>query len=136
MYLPLVRLRAERLALRTMLQRNRLAGLAVLAFWGCLAGAVALALMPHPPHMPKLGDKAQHMLAFGVLAFLGAFAFPRFPPLHLAERLSFLGALVEVLQAIPALHRTCDIRDWIADTLAIAAVLALLAVFKQPHPER
>ncbi len=118
-----------------MLQRNRIAGFAVLAFWGCLAGAVALALMPHPPHMPKLGDKAQHMLAFGTLAFLGAVAFPRFPRLHLAERLSFIGALVEVLQAIPALHRHCDIRDWIADTLAIAGVLAVMAVFRRPRAQ-
>jgi hypothetical protein len=119
-----------------MLQRNRIAGLAALAFWGCLAGALALALIPHPPNLPKLGDKAQHMLAFGTLAFLGVFAFPRFPKAHLAERLSFLGAMVEVLQAIPALHRDCDIRDWIADTLAIAAVLVLLALLKLPRAGR
>lgn len=111
-----------------MLRRNTLAGLAALAFWGCLAGAITLALIPHPPHLPEMGDKMEHMLAFGTLAFFGALAFPRFPRLHLAERLSFLGALVEVLQSIPALHRDCDIRDWIADTLAIVAVLILLEV--------
>lgn len=119
-----------------MLQRNRITALATVAFWGCLAGAVTLALIPHPPHLPEMGDKAQHMLAFGTLAFFGALAFPRFPRLHLAERLSFLGALVEVLQAIPALHRDCDIRDWIADTLAIAAVLILLALLKLPRRKR
>lgn len=119
-----------------MLQRNTLAGLATLAFWGCLAGAITLALIPHPPELPEMGDKAQHMLAFGTLAFLGAFAFPRFPKVHLAERLSFLGALVEVFQAIPALHRDCDIRDWIADTLAIVAVLILLEVLGLPRRKR
>jgi hypothetical protein len=102
------------------------AALAAPAFWLSLAGAVTLALLPHPPELHELGDKAQHMLAFGTLALLGALAFPRFPKVHLAERLSFLGALVEVLQAIPALHRDCDIRDWMADTIAIAAVLVLL----------
>lgn len=106
--------------------RSEIAAFAAPAFWLSLAGAVTLALLPHPPELHQLGDKAQHMLAFGTLALLGAFAFPRFSKMHLAERLSFLGALVEVLQAIPALHRDCDIRDWIADTIAVAAVLAVL----------
>ena len=119
-----------------MLQRNRITALATVAFWGCLAGAVTLALIPHPPHLPEMGDKMEHMLAFGTLAFFGAFAFPRFPRPRLAERLSFLGALVEVLQAIPALHRDCDISDWIADTLAIIAVLVLLEILKQPRRKR
>lgn len=119
-----------------MLQRNRIAGTAAAAFWLCLAGAVTLALLPHPPELRALSDKAQHMFAFGTLAFLGAFAFPRFPKAHLAERLSFLGALVEVLQAIPALHRDCDIRDWIADTIAIVAVLLLLHAMKLPRGAR
>lgn len=106
------------------------------AFWLCLAGAVTLALLPHPPELRELSDKAQHMLAFGTLAFLGAFAFPRFPKTHLAERLSFLGALVEVLQAIPSLHRDCDIRDWVADTIAICVVLALLHAMNRPRRKR
>jgi hypothetical protein len=111
-----------------MLQRTTFSTMATLGFWLCLSGAVTLALLPHPPHLPEFGDKAQHMLAFGTLALLGSFAFPHQPKVRLGERLSFLGALVEVLQAIPVLHRDCDIRDWIADTLAIAAVLGLLHV--------
>lgn len=101
-----------------------------------MTGAVTLALLPHPPGLRELGDKAQHMLAFGTLAILGAFAFPRFPKAHLAERLSFLGALVEVLQAIPGLHRDCDIRDWIADTIAILIVLGLLHALNLPRRKR
>lgn len=112
------------------------AALAAPAFWLCLTAAVTLALIPHPPELPEVGDKAQHMLAFGTLAFLGAFSFPRFPKTHLAERLSFLGALVEVLQAIPSLHRDCDIRDWIADTIAIVVVLALLHAMNLPRRRR
>lgn len=114
-----------------MLHRNRFSDTAALAFWLCFAGAVSLALLPHPPHLIEVGDKAQHMLAFGTLAALGSFAFPRMPMVRLGERLSFLGALVEVLQAIPALHRDCDIRDWIADTLAIAAVLVTLHLLRR-----
>ena len=37
-----------------------------------------------------------------------------------------MGALIEVFQAIPALHRDCDWRDWLADTLAVAGVLLVL----------
>ena len=115
---------------------SRTSGFAALAFWLCLAGAVMLALMPQPPQFGGIGDKWQHMFAFGTLALLGTLAFPRFPKLHLAERLSFLGAMVEVLQSIPALHRDCDIRDWIADTIAICAVLIVMHLFYRPHSKR
>lgn len=107
--------------------------MAALGFWLCLVGAVTLALLPHPPHFREFGDKAQHMLAFGTLALLGSFAFPRFPKARLGERLSFLGALVEVAQSVPMLHRDCDIRDWIADTLAIVAVLTVLHWLRLPR---
>ena len=113
-----------------MLHRTTYSDFAALGFWLCLAGAMTLALLPHPPHLIAVGDKVQHMLAFGALALLGHFAFPRMPMVQLGARLSFLGALVEVLQAIPALHRDCDIRDWIAGTVAIAAVLAALHLLR------
>jgi hypothetical protein len=95
--------------------------------------AVVMALLPKPPVLPidRFGDKAQHMLAFATLAFLAAPAYPRASLLRIGERLSFLGALIEVAQAIPALHRDCDIRDWAADTLAIAAVLFAWAAFRR-----
>ena len=37
----------------------------------------------------------------------------------------FLGILI-VVQAIPALHRDSDIKDWIADTLACGIVILLI----------
>ncbi len=102
-------------------------------FWLALAFAVTMALLPHPPHTPLdwFGDKAEHMLAFATLAVLGTQAFPRTPLPRIGERLSFAGALIEVLQAIPALHRDCDIRDWIADTLAITAVLVTVVLWRR-----
>ena len=75
------------------------------------------------------------MLAFATLAALAAVGFPAMPRLRVIERLSFLGAMIEVVQSIPALHRDCDIRDWIADTLAIVVVTgiaALIAARKRP----
>ena len=106
--------------------------LALAAFWAALAFAVVMALLPHPPATPlQHQDKVQHMLAFATLAALAAPAFPRASLPRIGERLSFLGALIEVAQAIPALHRDCDIRDWVADTLAAAAVLAIVALVRR-----
>ena len=50
--------------------------------------------------------------------------------MRILERLSFVGALIEVVQSIPQLHRDCDIRDWIADTAAIAVMLLILGAVR------
>ena len=96
-------------------------------FFVAAALAVVMALLPSPPSLPidRFGDKFEHMLAFGVLTLLARLAWRDAGSLRILERLSFLGALIEVFQAFPALHRDCDPRDWLADTLAIAVVLAL-----------
>ena len=109
---------------------DRFERFARLLFWLALAGAVVLALMPQPPQLPtdRFGDKFNHILAFATLAALAALGWPRAEKLRVVERLSFLGALIEVAQAMPALHRDCDIRDWAADTLAIVAVTAVFAM--------
>jgi len=85
-----------------------------------------MALSPTPPATPldHYGDKTQHMLAFATLTGLARFAFPQMPRWRVVERLSFLGALIEVFQAMPQVHRDCDWHDWVADT--IAAVAAML----------
>lgn len=91
-----------------------------------------MAVLPHPPHLAidSMGDKFEHSLAFSILALLGAAAYPRMPLLRLGERLSFLGALIEVTQSIPALHRDCDILDWVTDTVAIIAALTVIALVR------
>ena len=97
-----------------------------------LASAFTLfmALSPKPPQMPmdRFGDKFEHMLAFATLTFLARLAFARASAGRILERLSFFGALIEVFQNIPSLHRDCDWHDWLADTIAIAVTLALCAV--------
>lgn len=101
-----------------------------------LIAALALAFLPHPPRMPtdRMGDKFNHMLAFSVLSALATLAWPRAPRWLIVERLSFVGALIEVVQALPGLHRDCDIRDWIADTVAIV-VVTLLVRWWQTRPK-
>lgn len=92
-----------------------------------------MALLPKPPALPidRFGDKFEHMLAFGVLTMLARFSFRRVPWWQLLEHMSFFGALIEVCQAIPRLHRDCDPRDWVADTVAISLAL-VLAYFLAP----
>ncbi|MFT4026977.1 MAG: VanZ family protein [Novosphingobium sp.] len=93
--------------------------------------AVVMALLPKPPKLPtdRWGDKVEHVIAFSTLALLAALAFPRMPRWRVIERLSFLGALIEVFQSIPALGRDCDVRDWIADTVAVIVVVGLVTLF-------
>jgi VanZ family protein len=102
-------------------------------FWCALAFALVMALLPHPPHLPidSFGDKFEHMLAFATLSILGATAYPAMPLPRLGERLSFLGAIIEVLQSIPSLHRDCDIKDWIADTIAVIVALGIIHLMRQ-----
>lgn len=97
-----------------------------------LTFTLTMAWLPHPPHTPlEHFDKLQHMAAFATLAILAAFAFPSARLVLIGERLSFLGALVEVVQAMPAIHRDCDIKDWIADTIAIVIVLMIMATARR-----
>lgn len=94
-----------------------------------------MAWTPHPPNLPLPNDdKVQHMLAFGTLTILAAAGWPRAELLRIGERLSFVGALVEVVQSMPALHRDCDIHDWLADTFVIVVVLLVIAAWRRAHP--
>jgi VanZ family protein len=115
--------------MRFLHDRRFISTLRVLFVLACLF-AVTMALLPKPPKLPTdaLGDKFEHMIAFSTLAFLAALSFPAMPRWRVIERLSFLGALIEVAQSIPALGRDCDIRDWIADTVAVIVMTGLVAL--------
>jgi hypothetical protein len=86
-----------------------------------LAFILFMALSPSPPVTPidRFGDKVEHMTAFGSLLVLARLSFPLLPAWVAVERLAFFGALIEVFQAIPSLHRSCDWRDWVADVAAL-----------------
>lgn len=94
-------------------------------FWIALLVAFTAAVVPGqdaPEVLPW--DKAQHFLAFYVLAFLAAAAYPRSGLLRIGAALSAFGALIEFVQMIPALHRDAEFFDWLADTVAVLAALA------------
>ena len=79
-----------------------------------------------PRHAVQLvpWDKAEHFIAFYALTGLGAAAFPRRRLWVIAVLLSLFGALIEIVQGLPIVHRDRDFWDWVADTLAILAALS------------
>jgi VanZ family protein len=97
-----------------------------------------MALNPAPPATPldQYGDKIEHMSAFATLAILAAISFPTASVWKIGERLSFFGALIEVFQAIPSLHRDCDWHDWVADTFALSVALYLFTLAKRHFTSR
>ena len=102
---------------------------AKVAFWAAMAITLWFAFAPPhagPPLLPW--DKAEHVLAFFTLSALALAAFPRVRPVWLAGALSLLGALIEIIQGTPLVNRDCDVWDWVADTVAVLAVMGVLAV--------
>lgn len=93
-------------------------------FWAALLFALVMALLPRPPQLPgDPSDKVQHVIAFATLAGLGAAAYRSMSLLLLLVLLSAFGGVIELFQAIPALNRHSDARDWLADMIAAAIVL-------------
>ena len=92
-------------------------------FWLLFAFALTMALLPKPPSLPidQFGDKFAHMLAFAALAGVANLGWRQIPAWRIGLQLAAFGALIEVLQMFPALHRDADVRDWAADTAAIVA---------------
>jgi VanZ family protein len=98
-----------------------------LTFWAAATFAFVMAVVPHPPEIPgEPSDKIQHMAAFATLGLLGAWAYARAGLWRLLAALSAYGAAIEIVQAIPALGRDSDVKDWAADTLAAGIVLLLI----------
>lgn len=106
--------------------------LARLLFWSAAAFALVMACLPQAAALPgNPNDKLLHILAFAVLALLAAFAYPRIRLLTILAGLSSFGAMIELVQLIPALNREADWTDWAADTLAAAAVLGCVFLLRR-----
>jgi VanZ family protein len=96
-----------------------------------IAGAVAyLALIPAPPVVIDTGwDKANHMLAFGSLAFTACLSCrsSNTKRLLLLGLLFGYGGLIEILQmSVPT--RAAEWADLLADTVGIAAGASVAAL--------
>ncbi len=105
-------------------------------FWLLALFSLVMALLPQPPSISgyQFSDKFNHMLAFSVLTTVARLAWPRASLWVPVLLLSLYGAAIEGLQMIPALHRDADLRDWVADGIAIAcgALLAQLLIYFLP----
>jgi hypothetical protein len=88
----------------------------------------AVAPPAHTLHLTPW-DKATHFIAFYALTGLAVAAFPKQNPFAIAALLSAFGALIEMVQGLPMVHRDKDFWDWVADTLAIACALAPMLLF-------
>jgi VanZ family protein len=98
-----------------------------------VAAAVLLYLCLAPSKaLPSVNvwDKAEHAIAWAVLAGSGLILFPRHPARIAVFALAF-GALVEILQGALPFGRDMDIMDLVADSVGVAASLALYALVRQ-----
>lgn len=88
------------------------------AFWMCAAAVLALCLMPPVQHLPSTGwDKANHALAFAMLALLGLRAYPA-RRARLLWGLVAYGALIELAQSLTG-YRTAEWLDLAADAVGV-----------------
>jgi VanZ family protein len=111
-------------------------------FWACFLAINILALSP-APYLPPLEifnwwDKAQHAIAFAVLAVLAVLAYPEASRLRIAFLLIGQGVLIEVLQYYGG-YRFGDWQDAVADGVGVLLGLAMARVMDfwlmHQHPE-
>jgi hypothetical protein len=101
-----------------------------LGFWAaCVATLVGAVIPPTTPGLNFLPwDKAEHFVAFYALTAIAAFAFPRRSLAKLALLLCAFGGSIELVQALPLVHRDAEWGDWLADSVAIVSVLLPMAL--------
>ncbi len=64
-------------------------------------------------------DKAKHFIVFYGLTFLATIALPKSRFWKIGLALLGFGVAIELLQALPVIHRDCDIFDVMADVCGI-----------------
>lgn len=110
-----------------------------IAFMFAALLSFAMGVMLHPPQIPgQPSDKIMHMLAFATLGGLAAYGYRSVPLALLFAGLSAFGALIEGIQAIPALNRDSDTADLAADMVAalVALVVTRWAVARRGRRKR
>lgn len=98
-------------------------------FWLLTLFTLTMAFLPRPPSTPidRFGDKIEHMVAFAVLTGVALIGWPQSRRWRIILLLSGLGAVIELVQEVPELHRDSDWHDWAADTLAIIAAAVMVS---------
>ncbi len=105
-------------------QFRRTAKLAAPLFWATLVFTFVMAVKPPGDGFQLFPwDKAEHFTAFYVLMAMAAAAYPTRSLWLLGVLLSAFGGLIELVQALPFVHRDCDVWDWVADSAGVLAVI-------------
>jgi hypothetical protein len=110
---------------------GRLPALRLAAYAVAVAVLLYMCLAPSKD-LPSVNvwDKAEHAIAWAVLAGSGLVLFPRHPG-RIAVFALAVGILVEVLQGSLPFGRDMDWRDFVADAVGVAASLAVYAVIRR-----
>ena len=86
------------------------------------------AFSPPTARLPAFSwDKADHFCAFFALTGAAVVAFPKTPLVWVALWVSIAGVGIELIQGLPAIHRDCDVWDWVADNIGVGAVMGVVA---------
>ena len=101
-----------------------------LVFAGAVLGFTVLALLPGDrlPSIFNWWDKAQHALAFAVLAVLACLGWARVPAWRWCLALVAYGVLIELAQAATG-GRHGDLADALADAVGVVAGLGVVALW-------
>jgi VanZ family protein len=98
-------------------------------FYGCAATILVLSLLPQASQ-PNMGsDKANHILAFGVLGLIGAGCWPGRLRV-LAVSLMLYGLGIEIAQTFTP-DRTADIEDVVANAAGVLLAYAITEVARR-----
>ena len=98
----------------------------VIAFWLAAAFAYVQAILPAGEAVNlSWWDKLNHMIAFFTITFLARAAYPRLSVPWMFGLLAAFGAMIELSQAVPLVHRDAEWDDWFADCAAILAGLVV-----------
>ena len=102
-------------------------------FWVAAIFAYVAAILPGKDAPAVWAwDKANHMAAFFVLTLLFALGWRRTSLVRIALILAGFGAMIEISQMIPMLHRDAEFGDWVADVAAIVVGLLLAGLLRVP----
>jgi len=97
------------------------------AFWLASVAVGVLALVPATTPLPSTGwDKANHALAFAVLALLGMACWPG-SAIRVLAALALYGGAIEVAQTFTE-TRMGEWLDWCADLTGLAIAMAIRSV--------
>jgi hypothetical protein len=105
------------------------------AFWAAALFAFVMAVVPDPIEIPT-SDKVQHMAAFFTITLLGCAGYRGLPRVKLMLAMFAFGAMIEVVQLVPMLHRDAEWSDWLADIVAVLAALAIAHVAERQRTAR